>query len=69
MISFYIMNKIELIHLAIQKLNTKEIKTLKKHLGQTIHDKKQKKECMNEFDKNFIKSFVLSYKITGPKHI
>jgi hypothetical protein len=56
------MNKIELITLAIQKLNTKEIKTLKKQLSQRFNDKRQKKECMNEFDKNFIKSFVLSYK-------
>jgi hypothetical protein len=52
------MNKIELKELAIEKLNTNEIKKIKKQMCEMIIDAKQKKECMSEFDKNFIKSFI-----------
>ena len=56
------MDKIELIKLAIKKLRTKEIQILKKQLCQIFINKKQKKDCMTEFDKSFIKSFIYSYK-------
>jgi hypothetical protein len=52
------MDKIELRKLAIEKLNTKEVKNIKKQLCQCFIDRKQKKECMTAFDKSFIKSFV-----------
>jgi hypothetical protein len=52
------MNKIELKELAIEKLNTNEIKKIKKQMCEMIIDAKQKKECMSAFDKNFIKSFI-----------
>jgi hypothetical protein len=52
------MNKIELKELAIEKLNTNEIKNIKNKMCQPIIDAKQKKECMSAFDKNFIKSFI-----------
>ena len=55
------MNKIELIKLAIKKLRTKEVKIIKKQLCQIFIDKKQKKNCITEFDKSFIKSFIRSY--------
>ena len=44
--------------LAIKKLNTKEIKKIKTQISQMFSDRKQKKEFITEFDKNFIKSFI-----------
>ena len=55
------MNKIELRDLAIEKLNTKEIKNIKKQICQMFTERKQKKDCMSAFDKNFIKSFISSH--------
>jgi len=55
------MNKSELTKMAIKKLNTKPIKNIKKQLCQNFIDKKQKKDCITEFDKAFIKSFIRSY--------
>lgn len=55
------MNTIELRKLAIKKLNTKEVKNIKKQLCQNFSDKKQKKDCITEFDKSFIKSFISFY--------
>ena len=52
------MNKIELKDLAIEKLNTNEIKYIKKQMCQTIIDRKQRKKCMYAFNKNFIESFI-----------
>jgi hypothetical protein len=52
------MNKLELKKLAIERLNTEEIKIIKKQLLQDISDKKEKDDCIAEFDKNFIKSFI-----------
>jgi hypothetical protein len=52
------MNKIELRDLAIEKLNTKEIKNIKKQICQMFTERKQKKDCISAFDKNFIKSFI-----------
>ena len=52
------MNKIELKDLAIEKLNTNEIKNIKNKMCQAIIDTKQKKECISAFNKNFIKSFI-----------
>ena len=52
------MNKTDLMELAIKKLNTKEIKKIKTQISQMFSDRKQKKECITEFDKNFIKSFI-----------
>jgi hypothetical protein len=56
------MNKIELIRMAIEKLNSKPVKNIKKQLCQNFIDKKQKKDCITEFNKSFIKSFIRSYK-------
>jgi predicted RNase H-like nuclease len=55
------MNKTELKNLAIKKLNSKEIKEIKKKLCKTFTDRKERKECITAFDKNFIKSFIRSY--------
>lgn len=52
------MNKIELRDKAIEKLNTKEVKNIKKQLCQMFVERKQKKDCITAFDKNFIKSFI-----------
>lgn len=52
------MDKIELRVLAIEKLNTKEVKNIKKQICKIFSDRKQKKDCITEFDKNFIKSFI-----------
>jgi hypothetical protein len=52
------MNKTELRDLAIKKLNTKEIKKIKTQISQMFSDRNQEKECITEFDKNFIKSFI-----------
>ena len=52
------MNKTDLMELAIKKLNTKEIKKIKTQISQMFSDRKQKKEFITEFDKNFIKSFI-----------
>jgi len=58
------MNKSELIKLATKQLNNKNNKTLKKKICKQFIfiDKKQKKDCMTAFDKNFIKSFISAYK-------
>ena len=57
------MNKTDLKHLAIEKLNTKEIKNIKKQICQKFKfiDIKHKKDCMSAFDKNFIKSFISTH--------
>jgi hypothetical protein len=52
------MDRIELRNLAIEKLNSKEVKNIKKQLCQSFIDRKQKKDCMTAFDKSFIKSFI-----------
>ena len=52
--------KSELRSLAIKKLNTKRVQSIKKQLCDNFTDKKQKKECMAAFDKSFIKSFIRS---------
>jgi hypothetical protein len=59
------MNKIELQKLAIKKLNSKEIKEIKKRMCKTIMDKKEKRECISAFNKNFIKSFIRSKQKQG----
>ncbi len=55
------MNKIKLQEMAIQELNSKEIKNIKKQLCQMFINNKEKKNCIREFDKNFIKSFIICY--------
>ena len=55
------MNKTELKNLAIKKLNSKEIKEIKKKLCKTFTDRKERKECITAFEKSFIKSFIRSY--------
>ena len=56
------MNNSELKKLAIKQLKNKKVQSIKKHLCNQFIDKKQKKECMIEFDKSFIKSFISSRK-------
>jgi hypothetical protein len=51
---YIIMNKTEIKKLAIKKLNSKPVKNYKK----------QKKDCINSFDKSFIQSFIRSYQAT-----
>jgi hypothetical protein len=55
------MNKTELRKLATKMLNTKSVQNIKKQACNVFIDKKQKKDCMTEFDKGFIKSFMISY--------
>jgi ribosome biogenesis protein Nip4 len=54
------MNTTELKKLAIEYLNSKEVKNIKKQLCEEFTDSKPKKECMTAFDKNFIKAFIRS---------
>jgi hypothetical protein len=55
------MNQTELRKLAIKELKTRDVQMIKKQVCQKFIDKHEKKECMSEFDKNFIKSFMDSY--------
>ncbi len=55
------MDRTELKKLAIKHLKNKQIKMFKKQLCQNFIDEKQRKECISEFNKNFIKSFIDSY--------
>lgn len=55
------MNKIKLQEMAIEKLNSKEITNIKKQLCQMFINNKEKENCIREFDKSFIKSFIISY--------
>ena len=55
------MTKGELKKIAIKKLNSKTVKSIKKQLCDQFIDNTQKKDCMTAFDKNFIKSFIFSY--------
>ena len=57
------MNIIELIKLAMKELNTKNVQNIKKQLCKQFICRKQKKDCITEFDKSFIKSFIISYRI------
>ena len=50
-----------LVKLAITHLNTNYAQSVKKQLCKICIDRKQKKDCMTEFDKSFIKSFIRSY--------
>ena len=54
------MPKSELRKLAIKSLNSKKMQSIKTQLCKQIEDKTQIKDCMTEFDKNFIKSFISS---------
>jgi len=57
------MTKGELKELAIKHLNKKNVQSIKKQLcKQQFVDRKQKMDCMNAFDKGFIKSFISSRK-------
>jgi hypothetical protein len=55
------MNNAELRQLAIKSLNSKQVKSIKKQLCAQFIDKKEKNDCINEFNKSFIKSFMLSH--------
>ena len=57
------MNNTELKQLAIKSLNSKQVKSIKKQLCAQFIDKKEKNDCINEFNKSFIKSFMLSHKL------
>ena len=57
------MNNTELRKLAIKSLNSKQVKSIKKQLCAQFIDKKEKNECINAFNKSFIKSFVLSHSL------
>jgi len=46
--------------LAIAHLNTSKVQSIKKQLCEIFIDRKQKKDCMTAFDKNFIKSYIHS---------
>jgi len=54
------MNKTEIRKLATKTLNTKSVQNIKKETCKGF-DGKQKKDCMTEFDKGFIKSFISSF--------
>ena len=57
------MTKSELRKLAIKHLNkNKNVQSIKKQLCEQFIDRKQQKDCMNAFDKSFIKSFISSRK-------
>ena len=56
------MNKLELKELAIKKLHSKKVKDIKSKICQSFSDKKQKRECIAAFDKNFISAFIRSRK-------
>jgi hypothetical protein len=58
---YIIMNRSEIKKLAIKKLNSKPVKNYKKQLCQIFIDERQKKDCITNFDKSFIKSFIHSY--------
>jgi len=51
------MDKTELRKLAIKKLNSKGVKNFKKQLCQHFTGK-EKEDCINAFNKNFVKSFM-----------
>ena len=55
------MNNPEIKQLAIKSLNSKQVKSIKKQLCAQFIDKKEKNDCINEFNKSFIKSFMLSH--------
>jgi hypothetical protein len=55
------MNKTEIRKLAVKSLNTKSVQNIKRETCNVFIDKKQKKDCMTEFDKGFIKSFISSF--------
>jgi hypothetical protein len=57
------MNNAELKQLAIKHLNSKQVKSIKKQLCQQFIDKKEKNNCINAFNKSFIKSFMLSHSL------
>jgi hypothetical protein len=57
------MNNIELRQLAIKSLNSKQVKSIKKQLCKQFIDKNEKKDCINAFNKSFIKSFMLSHSL------
>ena len=54
------MNKSELRDLAIRRLNTKKIQSIKKGFARQITDKKERRDFEIEFDKGFIKSFIFA---------
>jgi hypothetical protein len=56
------MNKKELEKLAIKRLNSKEVQAIKKQVCNQFTDKKNKQDCKIAFDKNFIKSYINTYK-------
>ncbi len=58
------MKNTELIKLAIQHLNSKKVKSIKKQFCEQFKDKTQQKECITAFDKNFIEGFISSYRKT-----
>jgi len=56
------MNKTEIEKKAIKKLQSKPVKNIKTQLCQKmLVDKKEKKDCIREFDKAFIRAFIKSY--------
>jgi hypothetical protein len=60
------MNKTELrkvaIKLAIKKLNTKEVQKIKKQVCQQfVGIGEEQKECIDAFNKSFIKSYTKSF--------
>ena len=57
------MNKSEIKKLAIKELNSKHIKSLKTQLCKyfTFNNVNERRDCISEFDKNFIESFIHSY--------
>jgi hypothetical protein len=57
------MNNTELKQLAIKSLNSKQVKSIKKQLCEQFIDKKEKINCINAFNKSFIKSFMISHKL------
>lgn len=57
------MNNAELRQLAIKSLNSKQVKSIKKQLCEQFIDKKEKNNCINAFNKSFIKSFMISHSL------
>jgi hypothetical protein len=57
------MKNTELRQLAIKSLNSKQVKLIKKQLCEQFIDKKEKNNCINAFNKSFIKSFMISHSL------
>jgi hypothetical protein len=51
-------NNKKLLRLALKALQTDEVLHIKQQLCQIFSDKQQQRDCIQEFDKHFVKSFI-----------